>query len=104
MPGVDFNLLRQEITMQQVLELLSFQPVSRKGDQLRGPCPLHGSTNQRSRSLAINLQTQRYYCHKCHVGGNQLELWAAVHKQNLYQAAIHLCRSLGKEPPWIKRW
>ena len=42
MPGVDFEVLRQRISMADVLRLLQFQACSRRGDQLRGPCPVHG--------------------------------------------------------------
>jgi len=37
MPGIDFDLLRNEITMEQVLSQLGFQPTSRLGSQLHGP-------------------------------------------------------------------
>lgn len=104
MPGVDFNVLRAEITMEQVLKQLHFEPTSRSGDQLHGPCPVHGSTSPRSRTFSVNLATGRYYCHKCHSKGNQLELWAAANKLSLYEAAVDLCRTLGHEVPWIERW
>jgi transposase InsO family protein len=104
MPGVDFQALRSEIPMSQVLEQLGFEPTSRCGDQQHGPCPVHGSTSNRSRPFSVNVRTGRYYCHKCQSHGNQLELWAAVHKLPLYKAALDLCRALGRELPWIKRW
>jgi hypothetical protein len=44
MPGIDFNALRQEISTQQVWDLLGFEPTTRTGAQLHGPCPVHGST------------------------------------------------------------
>jgi len=47
--------------------------------------------------------TRRYYCHKCQSKGNQLELWAAVHKLSIYQAAMDLCRALGRDVPEITR-
>jgi hypothetical protein len=50
------------------------------------------------------LDAARYYCHKCHSRGNQLELWAAVHRLTIYAATIDLCRALGKEVPYINRW
>ena len=103
MPGIDFNKLRAEITMEQVLRLLSFQPVGRRGDQLHGPCPVHGSTSRQSRIFSVNLRSGRYYCHKCHSHGNQLELWAAVRKLPFYDAALDLCRTLGHEVPSITR-
>jgi len=104
MPGVDFNVLRSEITMEEVLNQLGFQPTSRSGCQLRGPCPVHGSTSPNSRTFSVNLGTGRYFCHKCHSRGNQLELWAAVHKLPLYEAAVDLCRVLARDVPWIHRW
>jgi len=58
-PGIDFNTLRNEITMEQVLELIHFAPSSRLGDQWRGPCPVHQSASSRSRSLSVNLSTRR---------------------------------------------
>lgn len=104
MPGVDFQSLQSQITMEDVLNQLGFVPVSQAGDQLHGPCPVHGSTSASSRSLSVNLKAGRYYCHKCHSHGNQLELWAAIHRLPIYEAAIHLCRALGKDIPWIERW
>ena len=104
MPGVDFNVLRSEITMQQVLDQLGFQPSARRGDQLHGPCPVHGSTSPSSRSFSVNLSAARYYCHKCQSHGNLLELWAAVHGLTIHQAAIDLCRALDRDVPWIQRW
>jgi DNA primase len=103
-PGVDFNVLRAEITMEQVLTLLRFQPSARYGAQCYGICPLHESASRRSRCFSVNLATGRYYCHGCHSHGNQLDLWAAATKLPLHQAAIDLCQRLGREVPWIRRW
>jgi hypothetical protein len=88
MPGVDFNVLRTEVTMEDVLRQLRFQPTSRSGDQLHGPCPVHGSTSPGSRTFSVNLANGRYYCHKCHSRGNHLELWAEVHKLSLYRCRL----------------
>ncbi len=104
MPGVDFNVLRTEITMEQVLNQLGFQPTSRSGNQLHGPCPVHGSTSKGSRTFSVNLDSGQYYCHKCHSHGNQLDLLTAVNKLPMYEAAIDLCRALAREVPWIQRW
>lgn len=104
MPGVDFQVLRTEITMTEVLNQLGFEPTRRSGSQLRGPCPVHGSMSARSRTFSVNLETGRYYCHKCRSHGNRLELWAAVHQLPMYEAAVDLCRALGREVPWIEHW
>ncbi len=104
MPGVDFDVLRGEITMEQVLNQLGFEPTTRSGHPWRGNCPVHGSKSERSRSFSVNVETGRYHCHKCQSKGNQLELWAAVKKLPLYEAALDLCRAFGRDVPWIKRW
>ena len=104
MPGVDFNVLRAEITMDEVLALLRFEPSARSGAQWYGVCPLHQSTSRRSRCFSVNVATGRYYCHGCHSHGNPLDLWAAAIKRPLHQAAIDLCQRLGRGVPWIRRW
>jgi DNA primase len=101
MPAIDFDRLRREVSMQDVLDLLGFQPASRRGDQLHGPCPVHKSTSPGARTFSANLGSGRYYCHKCHSGGNQLELWAAVHSLSFYEGSLDLCHALGREVPWL---
>lgn len=103
MPGIDFARLRREITMQDVLYLVGFQPSQATGDQWYGGCPLHGSTSDRPRHFSVNLASRRYCCHKCHSHGNQLELWAAFTRQKFHSAMIALCHALGREIPWIRR-
>jgi DNA primase len=103
-PGVDINALRSEITTEQVLRLLGFQSSQRSGTQWYGACPLHESASRRNRCFSVNVATGRYYCHGCHSHGNQLDLSAAASKLPLHQAAIDLCKRLGREVPWIRRW
>jgi len=103
-PGVDFDRVRAEITMEQVLNLLGFVPSTRSGAQWYGRCPLHEPGARCRRSFSVNLATGRYFCHRCGSHGNPLELWAAATKLPLHQAAIDLCRRLGCDVPWIRRW
>jgi DNA primase len=105
MPGVDFERSRARVTMEQVLDLLGFEPTSRSGSPWYGSCPLHDSAaGRRHRSFSVNVASGRYYCHRCQSRGNPLELWAAATQQSVYQAAIDLCRRLGCDIPWIRRW
>ena len=104
MPVVDFNVIRKEITMDQVLDRLDFQPTGRTELQLYGPCPIHGSSSARTRQFSVNLKSGRYYCHKCHSHGNPLELWAAVKGIPVYDAAVDLCHALGRSVPRVYRW
>ena len=87
--------------MSRVLELLGYQPKTRKGHQLRGPCPIHGSSNPQSDIFAAHLGKQVYDRHHCKSGGDQLKLWQAIQKQPLYWATLKLCRAAQIEPPWL---
>jgi DNA primase len=87
--------------MPQVLETIGFTPTRWTGDQWYGPCPLHAARHQRELTFSVNVATGRYYCHRCHSHGNQLELWAAFTGQTLHPAVIQLCHALGRDVPWI---
>ena len=104
MPGIDFDSLRRDITMEQVLHLLRFEPTHQNGEQWYGPCPLHECSSRRPRCFSVNMKIQCYYCYKCRSNGNQLQLWAAVTRQPLHQATIQLCRLLARPIPWITQW
>jgi len=94
MPGIDFALLRRQVTLAQVLELVGFTALARRGPQVRGPCPVHGSSSPRSRSFAAHLERHCWHCFGCGAGGNALELYVAVTKLPLYEAAQELCARL----------
>jgi len=104
MPGIDFNRLRHEITMEQVLDLLGFKCIHRRGDQWYGYCPLHESEVKHRRAFSVNVAKGCYYCHKCGSCGDQLKLWAEATEMSLYPATVELCHQLGLEVPWIHRW
>ena len=105
MPGIDFQQLRAEISMAEVLELLGFIATNGSGDQRYGPCPLNPTTaKQRDRRFSVNLRSGRFFCRECGRFGDQLDLWAAASKQPLYDAAVDLCNRLHREPPWIQHW
>lgn len=98
MSRIDLHAVRTQITIQQVLDLLRFQPTARSGPRLRGPCPIHGSQPQ-SRSFSVHLHKSRYRCFKCHSAGSQLDLWMAVTGLGLCAAAEDLCQRLGYPVP-----
>jgi DNA primase len=104
MPGIDFNRLRAEITMEDVLQLLGFKPTDRRGDQWYGECPMHASTARRPRVFSVNVRMGCYYCHKCHGKGDQFQLWAAATQTPIRPATIELCHQLRREIPWKNRW
>jgi hypothetical protein len=67
-PGVDFDTVRTELTMEQVLSLLGFQPSDRSGAQWYGSCP-YESRLERRRSFSVNLAIGRYFYHPRHNQG-----------------------------------
>jgi len=96
---VDFTALRREVTMQQVLSHLGWLQNLRGGHQpgqLRGPCPVHGKQNSRSRSFSVNLDKHVFQCFNrdCQIAGNVLDLWAAVHRLPLREAALDLAATM----------
>ena len=100
-PPIDFAAVKASVALAEVLDLLHFTPTTRKGAQQRGPCPVHGSAPaaRPSRSFAANLTDNCFHCFKCGAQGNALDLWAKVTKQNIYDAAVDLCRQLGRPVP-----
>jgi hypothetical protein len=74
-PGVDFDRVRTEITMERVLSLLRLQPSTRSSVQWCGSCPLHESTSRSARSGLVNVAIGRYFCHGLESHGRQLDLW-----------------------------
>ena len=103
MPAIDFQALRAELTMQQVLELLDYRSTADYGDQLRGPCPIHGSSSQLSRIFSVNLSRKAFQCFKCGATGNELELFALAHNLPLFEGSLLLCEKLGIEPPPLRK-
>jgi DNA primase len=103
MPGIDFALLRRQLTLTQVLDLVGFTATTRRGPQVRGPCPVHGATTPRSRSFAAHLEKQCWRCFGCGAGGNALDLYAAATRLPLYQAALELCARLHLPVPHASR-
>ena len=103
MPGIDFALLRRQVALAQVLELVGFRALTRRGAQVRGRCPVHGSASPRSRSFAAHLQRHCWHCFRCGAGGNVLDLYLAVTKLPVYEGALELCARLDLPVPWRAR-
>ena len=99
MAGIDFVLLRRQMSLTQVLDLVGFTATTRCGPQLRGPCPVHGSKSRRSRSFAAHVEKNCWHCFRCGASGNALDLYLAVTKLPVYEGALELCARLGVPVP-----
>ena len=93
MPGIDYHELRRQITMREVLDLLGFQPTSRRGAQLRGPCPIPGCSSTSDRSFSVHLARQVYHCFACHIPRQCLGPLGGSPRPADYEAAMDLCQS-----------
>ena len=100
MPRLDYRALRAQIPIRTVLEELHYVPLRIRGDQWRGPCPLHGSQDT-SDCFSVQIRKHVFFCHGCHRGGNQLDLWAMATRRPLYQASLNLCHRLNLVPPLL---
>lgn len=88
---VDFAAIRMHLQIKDVLQLLGFRPHTATGTQLRGACPLHGSTRGTARCFSVNTDKQVFHCFKCGCHGNALDLWAKAQRLTPYDAALDLC-------------
>jgi CHC2-type zinc finger protein len=92
-PKVDFAFLREQVSMEQVLRHLGLFPQLRgHGQQRRGPCPVHSQGTTAERTFSVHLGKHVFQCFQadCALKGNVLDLWAAIHRLPLYEAALHL--------------
>jgi hypothetical protein len=59
MPGLDCREARARLQLAEMLDLLGFARSQRRGDQVRGPCPVHRSRTRASRAFAAHLQQSK---------------------------------------------
>ncbi len=97
-PRVDYAFLREQISMEKVLAHLGLLSQLRGGgQQRRGPCPLHSHAGTEGRTFSVNLSKNIFRCFhaECGARGNVLDLWVAMHRLPLYEAALHLAETFG---------
>jgi transposase len=97
-PHVDFAFLRQQVSIEQVLKHLDLLHHLRgSGPQRRGCCPVHSHPADQERTFSVHLGKNAFRCFQknCGVQGNALDLWAAIHRLPLYDAALHLAETFG---------
>ena len=101
MPGIDYRRLRADISMRQVLDLIGFDATFRRGDQLRGVCPLPACQEKSKRTFSVHLRRGIFRCFACGVAGNQLDLWALLYHLPIHDAAQSLCHQTHTPIPWL---
>jgi transposase len=101
---IDFAALRAQVSMEQVLTHLGcFNRLRGTGPQRRGPCPIHNADNTRQRSFSVHLGKKVFQCFHppCGAKGNVLDLWAAVHRLPLHEAAVQLAQTFNLTLPTV---
>jgi transposase len=97
-PRVDFAFLREHISMEHVLQHLGLLGrLHGRGQQRRGPCPVHGRATEEGKTFSVHLGkgVDRRFQAECGAKGNVLDLWAAIHGLPVYEAALHLAETFG---------
>lgn len=87
---VDFKAVKQAVTMQMVLDHYGIK-LTRSGDELRGPCPIHKGSIK-SKNFTVNLRKNAFNCFSkdCKARGNVLDFVAAMEHCDVRDAAAKL--------------
>ena len=97
---IDFAHVKSQLPMARVLDHLGLTPrLKGNGPQHRCTCPIHRGDG-RSRTLSVNLAESVYQCFdaRCASKGDVIDLWAALHRRSLRDAAEDLVRLFDLEP------
>ncbi len=100
-PFIDYEYLRTQIDIKDILDHLRLKTGMRvRGGVMRGPCPVHGDASTGGRTFSVDLDKNIYQCFDsgCGSKGNVLDLWAAIHRLPLYEAALLMVRTFGLAP------
>ena len=93
--------MRSQLRIEQVLEVLNHRDkLVVNGPQLRGPCPVHAPGKTRARHFSASVEKNAFRCFapECQAKGNALDLYVAVTKLPLHEAAWQLVERLNLEP------
>jgi transposase len=99
-PWIDFAYLKIQLPLQRVLEHLSLLAGLRgRSSQRKGPCPVHAPSGK-GRTFSVNLDKNLFQCFdpQCACKGDVIDLWAALHKFSLRDAAVDLIQTFELEP------
>lgn len=87
--SLDFRRLRQQVGVADVLSAYRLGSALRqRGDQLIGPCPLHGGDNPTA--FRVHLGRNLWHCYTGCGGGDVVELVRVIEGCSYAAAAVHL--------------
>ena len=85
---VDFKAVKAAVSMQAVLDRYNINWLRKKGDELRGRCPIHKGEGEDA--FHVNLAKGAFNCFSCKKRGNVLDLTAALEECSVRDAALKL--------------
>lgn len=93
---LNFNRLKRTVSIAAVLQDKGLLGRFRQhGDQLHGPCPVHGGDNPNA--FVVSLTKNTWYCFtQCHGGGDLVDLARKLNHLSFRQAALYLASLAGR--------
>jgi DNA primase len=85
---VDFKAVKATVTLEMALDHYAVNWLRRKGDELRGRCPIHQGDGEDA--FHANLEKNAFHCFSCKARGNVLDFIAAMEKCSVRDAALKL--------------
>lgn len=85
---VDFKAVKAAVSMKAVLDRYGVNWLRKKGNELRGRCPIHQGEGQDT--FHANLTKNAFHCFSCHARGNVLDFVAAMEQCSVRDAALKL--------------
>lgn len=87
---VDFKVVKEAVGMQMVLDHYGIKGLTKSGDELRGPCPIHQGS-KRSKDFTVNVRKNAFKCFSAGCErGNVLDFVAAMENCSVRDAALKL--------------
>jgi transposase len=96
---VDFAHVKAQLPIARVLEHLNLtRKLQGAGAQKRCACPIH-CPHSHGRTFSVNFDDNVFQCFspRCQKKGDVIDLWAALHHQDLRQAALDLVHTFALE-------
>src|SRR5690348_4468604 len=85
---VDFRAVKAAVTMQMALDHYGVNWLRKRGDELRGRCPIHQGEGQNT--FHVSLAKGAFHCFSCQARGNVLDFVATMEKCSVRDAALKL--------------
>ena len=92
---VDFKAVKAAVSMRMALH--HYQVNRKKGDELRGRCPIHKGEGQNT--FHVSLAKNAFQCFSCQARGNVLDFVAAMEQCSVRDAGLKFQEWFGIEKP-----